>query len=137
MAAAFEAPSVLVLGGGGILGEAWMSAVLAGLAEASEFDARECEAWLGTSAGSIVAAALSGGVDPRERLGELPEPPPAPPEPDEHGGAGPVRDALEVGLAAAGFAAGPLAAVGLRATEAGGALVRRAALARVPQGRRS
>ena len=29
--ASFAAPDVLVLGGGGILGEAWMSAVLAGI----------------------------------------------------------------------------------------------------------
>ncbi|MDQ4040917.1 MAG: patatin-like phospholipase family protein, partial [Actinomycetota bacterium] len=51
--APFAHPSVLVLGGGGILGEAWMSAVLAGLADATGFDARECDAWVGTSAGSI------------------------------------------------------------------------------------
>ena len=35
-----ETPDVLVLGGGGVLGEAWMSAVLAGLDEAEGFDAR-------------------------------------------------------------------------------------------------
>ena len=36
--AAFESPQVLVLGGGGILGEAWMTAVLAGLEDASSVD---------------------------------------------------------------------------------------------------
>lgn len=110
-----------------------MSAVLAGLADATGFDARECDAWVGTSAGSIVAAALSAGVDPRTRLGELPEPPPLP----ARAAGGPLRQALGLGLAAGGAAAGPLVALGLRASEPGGALVRRAALARVPAGRRS
>ena len=135
--AVFDQPSVLVLGGGGILGEAWMGAVLAGLSDATGFDPRECDAWVGTSAGSIVAAALSAGVDPRTRLGELPEPPPVADSADDHGDAGILRGALELGLAAGGAAAAPLAAFGLRSTEAGGALVRRAALARVPPGRRS
>jgi NTE family protein len=135
--ASFTAPSVLVLGGGGILGEVWMSAVLAGLEDAAGFDARDCEGYVGTSAGSIVAAAVAAGVDPRERLGELPEPPPAPADAAHPGDAGALRRALELGLAAGAAAAGPLAALGLRTTEAGGALVRRAALSRVPSGRRS
>ena len=57
--AGFDPPDVLVLGGGGILGEAWMRAVLAGLEEATGFDPRGCEGFVGTSAGSIVAAALA------------------------------------------------------------------------------
>ena len=61
-------PDVLVLGGGGVLGETWMTAVLAGLAERSGFDARACEAFVGTSAGSIVAAALVAGIDPASRV---------------------------------------------------------------------
>jgi NTE family protein len=132
----FQRPSVLVLGGGGILGEAWMSAVLAGLSDASGFDPRECESFVGTSAGSIVSAALSAGVDPRARLGELPEPPPVPEDaPGDDGGA--LRRVLEAGMAAGGAAAAPLVALGLRTTQPGGALLRRAALARVPAGRRS
>ena len=58
-----------------MLGESWMNAVLAGMEEASDFDARECEGFVGTSAGSIVGAALAGGVRPDARLGELPEQP--------------------------------------------------------------
>jgi NTE family protein len=131
---AFSDPDVLVLGGGGILGEAWMSALLAGATEASGWDPRECEGFVGTSAGSIVAAALAAGVDPRERLGELPEPPAVSAEAVEAGG---LRRALEAGLAAGGAAAAPLVALGLRSTAPGGALVRRAALSRVPEGRRS
>src|SRR2546429_427343 len=76
--ARFDAPDVLVLGGGGILGEAWMLAVLAGLEDSVGFDARRCDGFVGTSAGSIVAASLVAGTEPRARLGELPEPPPVP-----------------------------------------------------------
>lgn len=129
----FEKPDVLVLGGGGILGEAWMSSVLAGLEEAAAFDARGCEAYVGTSAGSIVAAALVAGVDPRERLGELPEQPQAP----DAAVASEAPTALARALAAGGEVLGPLAAVGLPYVETGGALLRRQALARVRVGRRS
>ncbi len=123
---------VLVLGGGGILGEAWMSAVLTGLSEASGFDACACDAYVGTSAGSIVAAALAAGVEPGARLGELPEQPAVESERAVTG------DGLATRLAGLGrAAAAPMAAVGLRSTAAAGALLRRAALARVPAGRRS
>jgi NTE family protein len=134
--AAFDIPDVLVLGGGGILGEAWMTAVLVGLEDAAGFDARGCEGYVGTSAGSIVGAALAAGVEPRARLGKLPEQPPVAGS-ELVTGRGPIARALELGLAGAGTAAAPLAAVGLRSTEAGGALLRRAALSRVPTGRRS
>jgi NTE family protein len=132
----FVAPQVLVLGGGGVLGEAWMSAVLAGLEDVAGFDARGCEGYVGTSAGSIVAAALAAGLDPRRRLGELPEQPAAEPaELDD--GPGLLRRGLGFAFAAGSRAGAPLAAAGLRSTEAAGALVRRAALTRVPHGRRS
>jgi NTE family protein len=58
-------PDVLVLGGGGVLGEAWMMGLLAGLEDGGGFDLRECEHFVGTSAGSIVAAHLVGGDGPR------------------------------------------------------------------------
>src|SRR5437763_13358262 len=58
-------PDVLVLGGGGVLGEAWMMGVLAGIEDATGFDLRECEHFVGTSAGSIVAAQLASGQHPR------------------------------------------------------------------------
>jgi NTE family protein len=131
---AFERPDVLVLGGGGILGEAWMSALLAGLADASGFDPRDCDGYVGTSAGSIVAAALMAGVDPRTRLGELPEQPPAD---DSVNAPTLLARALRSGADASSGALGSLAAVGLRSSEPGGALLRRAALARVRPGRRS
>jgi NTE family protein len=64
-------PDVLVLGGGGILGEAWMSALLTGIEDSEEFDAHDCDCYVGTSAGSIVAASLAAGLEPSARLGRL------------------------------------------------------------------
>ncbi|HEY2006436.1 MAG TPA: patatin-like phospholipase family protein [Solirubrobacteraceae bacterium] len=58
-------PDVLVLGGGGVLGEAWMMGVLAGIEDGAGFDLRDCESFVGTSAGAIVAAHLVGGRSPR------------------------------------------------------------------------
>ncbi len=58
-------PDILVLGGGGVLGEAWMMGVLAGVEDATGFDLRGCEHFVGTSAGSIVAAHLVAGNAPR------------------------------------------------------------------------
>jgi NTE family protein len=134
--AGFDSPQVLVLGGGGVLGEAWMTAVLAGLAEASGFDSRACEGFVGTSAGAIVAAALSAGIEPGARLGELREQPPAVAA-EGAGTEGLPSRALGLAFTVGRGAAAPLAVVGLRATEAGGALLRKAALRRVPAGRRS
>src|ERR1700751_4912168 len=58
-------PDVLVLGGGGVLGEAWMMGVLAGIEDGAGLDLRACEAFVGTSAGAIVAAHLAAGNAPR------------------------------------------------------------------------
>jgi NTE family protein len=131
----FERPEVIVLGAGGILGEAWMGGLLAGLKEATGFDPRSCDHFVGTSAGSIVAAALAGGVDPATRLEQLPEQPATVPETE------PPRSllggALRLGRDAGATAFAPLAALALRSTALSGAAVRRAALARVPPGKRS
>ncbi len=58
-------PDILVLGGGGVLGEAWMMGVLGGVEDATGFDLRDCEYFVGTSAGAIVAAHLVAGQSPR------------------------------------------------------------------------
>lgn len=133
----FREPSVLVLGGGGVLGEAWMSALLAGLEEATGFDARSCDGFVGTSAGSIVAAALAGGVPADARLGALPAQPGD--SVDENsagngGGSGAARRVAQAGLSAA---AAPVAGLTLSTLTPGGALLRRLVLGRVPEGRRS
>jgi NTE family protein len=131
----FDGPEVLVLGAGGILGEAWMGGLLAGLQDATGFDPRHCEHFLGTSAGSIVAAGLAGGVDPASRLEQLPEQPAVPVQERETRSL--LGGALRLGRGAGATAFAPLAALALRSTAMSGAAVRRAALARVPAGSRS
>jgi NTE family protein len=125
-------PDVLVLGGGGVLGEAWLSGVLAGIEDANGFDLRKCEYFVGTSAGSIVAAHLVAGESPRR---------PSSTEDEIEDGA--VR--TSAGLAAAGLAAarraGALAAaagaafapLALGVAAPGGALMRAAMLRRIPR----
>src|SRR3954454_13793642 len=61
----FLEPDVLVLGGGGILGEGWMNGLLAGLEDAAGVGFADCRAFVGTSAGSIVAARLAAGRELR------------------------------------------------------------------------
>ena len=62
-------PDQLVLGGGGTLGEAWLRSLLAGLEDETGWDLRECDAFVGTSAGSIVAAVLAAGRRPEAAKG--------------------------------------------------------------------
>src|SRR4051794_41258003 len=82
-------PDVLVLDAGGIVGEAWMTGVLRGLTESTGIDFRTCDYYVGTSAGSIVAASLAAGREPRAPTGRhtrhqeaaraaAPPPPPRP-----------------------------------------------------------
>jgi len=61
----FLPPDVVVLASGGTLGEAWMSGLLAGIEDSTGHDFRTTEALIGTSAGSLVAAALAAGQRPR------------------------------------------------------------------------
>src|SRR2546423_15592600 len=51
----------LVLSGGGTVGHAFHSGVLAAIAEATGWDARTADLAVGTSAGSLVAAMLRAG----------------------------------------------------------------------------
>lgn len=130
-----KTPDVLVLGAGGILGEAWTSSVLAGLAEADGFDPLACDAYVGTSAGSIVAAMLCAGVDPRSRLDNLPEPPEV--TESEQAQFSLLTRAIRAGASMSSAATGPLASLVLHTTVPGGRLLRREALRRVRRGRRS
>jgi NTE family protein len=125
-------PDILVLAGGGIVGEAWMHGVLAGIEDAADADFRNVEAYVGTSAGSIVAARLAAGQrSPR---------PDATDEDtsawsadgkaealDETGGLrGLVRNAARVGWAVSE----PLTSTAARAATPVGALARAAVLSR-------
>ena len=127
-------PDVLVLGGGGVLGEAWMMGVLAGIEDATGFDLRECEHFVGTSAGAIVSAHLAAGESPRrpgftdasshiEQAGS---------EPVEGLAAAAAHAARRAGAwaMAAGAAFAPLA-LGIAAP--GGALMRSMMLQRIPR----
>jgi len=58
-------PDVLVLGAGGTIGGAWMGGLLAGIAGETGIDFATCEHIVGTSAGSMVAADLLAGMEPR------------------------------------------------------------------------
>src|SRR3954453_10056843 len=112
-----------------------MGGLLAGLNEATGWDPRECDHFVGTSAGSIVAAALAGRVTPPPRLDSLPEQPPT--TPDDSRPRSPLTGALRFGRDAGATAFAPLAALALRSTALGGAAVRRAALGRLPEGTRA
>ncbi len=52
----------LVLGGGGVLGAAWMVGALQALQDETGVDVRDFEAFVGTSAGSVLVALLGAGV---------------------------------------------------------------------------
>jgi NTE family protein len=125
-------PDVLVLGGGGVLGEAWMMGVLAGVEDATGFDLRQCEHFVGTSAGAIVAAHLVGGQSPLRpgTTGTAIEP--ATPKPVEGLAAAALVAARRAGAVAlaAGASFAPLA-LGLAAP--GGALMRALMLRRLPR----
>jgi NTE family protein len=129
----FLRPDVLVLAGGGTLGEAWMTGLLAGIEDASGVDFRAVETFVGTSAGSIVAAALAAGTSPRRPgaapAGDAADEPSARPGPARAA----LREAARWGWALSAPLAGPAAALGAP----GGALARAALLARAPSaGRR-
>jgi len=125
-------PDVLVLGGGGVLGEAWMIGVLAGIEDATGFDLRRCEHFVGTSAGAVVASRLAAGESPpRPRVASAPLVLAS--EPPATGlGAAAVEVARRAGAwaLAAGAAFVPLA---LGVAAPGGALMRAALLRRLPR----
>ncbi len=134
-------PDVLVLAAGGTLGEAWMRGLLDGLSTAGGIDFRECEYFVGTSAGSIVAAVLAAGRAPeagdgaaerwaraagRNGAGSAPaslEPPAAP---------GALAQVARLGATAAA----PLAPLALASVTPGGAAARAVALNAIPRGKR-
>jgi NTE family protein len=57
--------SVVVLGGGGIWGVAWMTGIVMGLAEHG-IDLTQARAFIGTSAGSIVSSQIAYGYSPAQ-----------------------------------------------------------------------
>lgn len=134
-------PDVLVLAAGGILGEAWMSGVLAGIEDAAGWDFRRCEAFVGTSAGAIVAARLAAGRRPRRPRGDTRATAFARDAADAGSGDGGLLGLLEraarTGVRLGAWASMPLVPPLLALGAAPGARARALALARVPtRGRR-
>jgi len=67
-----SAPRVgLVLGGGGLTGTAFHAGVIAGLADAVGWDARDAEVLVGTSAGSISSILLRSGLPPADFVARM------------------------------------------------------------------
>jgi NTE family protein len=125
-------PDVLVLGGGGIIGHEWLMGTLAGIEDATGFDLRECEHFVGTSAGAIVAARLVAGRRLNRPKGEGMAPETA--SVQRPGGA-----ALELARRAGEWtlaAWAPLAPLALAATGPGGAFMRAGVLTRIRRPRR-
>lgn len=126
-------PDILVLGAGGVLDEAWMGGVLAGIEDATGFDLRRCEFFVGTSAGSLVAARLAAGQRPdRPKATPAAAPPDASPATARAPGPRAVSDrAVRIvrSTGAWAFALGsPLASAALGLAEPGGAVARAAML---------
>jgi NTE family protein len=127
-------PDALVLGAGGTLGEAWMRGLLDGAGTAAGIDFRDCEYFVGTSAGSIVASFLAAGRSP-----------------DSGAEARAARDWAEAAEGANGTsprrfaalgrlgraAATPLAPMALASATPGGAVARAVALKAAPRTQRS
>lgn len=61
-----KARVALVLGAGGVAGQAFHAGILAALAQETSWDARNAELILGTSAGSVVALSLRAGLAPAD-----------------------------------------------------------------------
>jgi NTE family protein len=158
-----ERPDVLVLGAGGTIGAAWMGGVLAGITAETGIDFATCEHIVGTSAGSMVAADLLAGVEPRAAA-ELTED--RTPVADDDADAAPLADeaaaeqaligvaeidagargngaarlrgrAGRLGAGLASAAGTSLAPIALSLGRRPGALVRAAALARIEDPHRS
>lgn len=134
-------PDVLVLAAGGTLGEAWMRGLLDGVGAASGIDFRRCEYFVGTSAGSIVAAVLAAGRAPEAgdgpaarwaeaaaRNGDRPADPT-----EVRRGPRPLQQAARLGLTAAA----PLVPLALASAAPGGAAARAVALNALARPRRS
>lgn len=115
-----ERPDILVLGGGGRQGEAWMCGLLSALEDTHGFDLRECDYFVGTSAGAVLATRLATGQILRRPAQAVPTPA------AEH-------LVLPSWVADSALAlAAPLARVGLRLGRVPGELLRVAALGAVP-----
>lgn len=125
-------PDALVLGAGGTLGIAWLRGMLTGLEEASGIDFRRCEHFVGTSAGSVVAASLAAGHRVAEDGMPRSQPDAAAAadeaDPTTRASNGAWWRAARAASAWAGAVAAPVAPAALKLAAPGGAVVRAAVL---------
>jgi NTE family protein len=121
-------PNVLVLGVGGLVGEAWMTGLLAGLEARTDIDFTRAERYVGTSAGSMVAAALAGGVKPRRPAPSTQNEQQPQPSPKQRS-----HRLSDLGRSIAERSYAPASAA-LAAITPGAALLRAALLAAIPAG---
>jgi NTE family protein len=128
-------PDVLVLGVGGTLGEAWLRGLLSGLESASGLDFRRCEYFVGSSAGSIVAAALAAGRRPE--AGDRAARAWADATPGDAAAPGLLGRAARGAGRLGAAAASPLVPVALAGAAPAGRALRAAALRAVPEATRS
>ena len=134
----FTAPDVLVLGAGGIAGVSWLNGVLAGIEDASGADFRRADCFVGTSAGSIIAARLCAGRRPTR-------PPQTDASPPPQGGddaaarppGGRPLDSWSTLGAAVQPLVGPFVPLALALAAPGSALTRRLLLTLAPRGART
>jgi len=128
-------PDVLVLGVGGTLGEAWLRGLLSGLESVSDLDFTQCEYFVGSSAGSIVAATLAAGRRPQagDRAGRAWAAHAAEAERTSGLLGRAARGAGRLG----GAAASPLMPIALAGTAPAGRALRAAALRAAPRGTRT
>ena len=106
--------------------------VLAGIEDATSFDLRRCEAFVGTSAGAIVAAHLASGQRPRRPARAKTEIEVAVPKPVDGLAAAGLAAARRAGAVALGASAA-FAPLALGAAAPGGAVLRATMLRRVPR----
>jgi NTE family protein len=125
-------PDQLVLGSGGVLGDTWMSGVVAGLLEAGGADLRQCRRFVGTSAGSIVATRLAAGQDMRTYLARRFEGP----DPADIELIDGEADGLHSATGGDPSVRDRIASAALGAIGPGGRLLRRSLLRLVPEGKR-
>ena len=116
-------PDILVLGGGGRAGDAWLTGVLAAIEDASGFALSGCDYFVGTSAGAVVAARLAAGSALRRPAADSTVA--APPRPV------PEASAFTTWALALG---GPAASIGMRVATRPAASARALGLRLIPSG---
>jgi NTE family protein len=136
-APAFQRPDILVAGAGGTLGEAWMTGLLAGAESVAGVAFAECEYFVGTSAGAIVAARLAAGHAPRAPR-ERAKTPTEPAAPRRRGRVRrATRSAVRAPVRWGAALTAPVVPLALASGAPAGARVRAALLARLPSARES